>query len=205
MQGRFITLEGIDGAGKSTHAPWLADRLASRGHRVVKTREPGGTPLGEKLRALLLNEPMTHDSEALLVFAARREHLEQVIRPALAQGAWVLCDRFTDATYAYQGAGHGVAAARIAELERWIHGDCRPDLTLLFDVAPTVSRERLLNGERKGHVLDKFERERESFFERVREGYLARARAEPERFRVIDSTRGIEAVRDELARIVDTL
>jgi len=126
-RGRFITLEGIDGAGKSTHVAWLAGRIGACGHRVVVTREPGGTALGEKLRLLLLHEPMTHDSEALLMFAARREHVEHVIRPALHRGEWVLCDRYTDATYAYQGGGHGVPAARIRELEQWIPGDCQPD------------------------------------------------------------------------------
>ena len=129
--GRFITLEGIDGAGKSTHVPWLAERIEAAGHAIVATREPGGTPVGEALRSLLLREPMTHDSEALLMFAARREHLDRVIRPALARGDWVLCDRFTDATFAYQGGGHGVDRERIRQLEQWIHGDCQPDLTLL--------------------------------------------------------------------------
>lgn len=204
-RGRFVTLEGIDGAGKSTHAAWLAEQLAARGHTVVATREPGGTPLGEKLRALLLHDAMSHDSEALLVFAARREHLEHVIRPAIARGDWVLCDRFTDATYAYQGGGHRVPAARIAELEAWIHGDCQPDLTLLFDVPVSVSRERLARGVDRGRSLDRFEREREAFFVRVRDAYHARAAAEPGRFRIIDSTRGVEAVRDELGRVVAEL
>ena len=131
------------------------------GHAVVATREPGGTALGEGLRALLLREPMTHDSEALLMFAARREHLDRVIRPALARGDWVLCDRFTDATYAYQGGGHGVTVKRIRELEQWIHGDCQPDLTLLFDVPTGVSRARLDRAQAEGRTLDKFEREAE--------------------------------------------
>lgn len=203
--GRFITLEGIDGAGKSTHAAWLYAALSDRGVRVVATREPGGTPLGEKLRALLLDEAMAHETEALLMFAARREHVAQVIRPALARGDWVLCDRFTDATYAYQGGGHGVDMARIRELERWIHADCQPDLTLLFDVPTGVSRERLAESARDGRMLDKFEREREAFFDRVRAAYLDRARAEPRRFRVIDSTGTIDSVRAQLARILDTL
>jgi len=203
--GRFITLEGIDGAGKSTHVSWLADELATRGHRVVTTREPGGTALGEKLRDLLLNAPMTHDSEALLMFAVRREHVEQLIRPALARGDWVLCDRFTDATYAYQGAGHGVDPSRIAMLADWVHGDCNPDLTLLFDVPPGVSRERLARAQASGRALDKFERERADFVQRVRDDYIARARAEPARFRVVDSTRPIADVRAELARIVASL
>jgi dTMP kinase len=196
--GRFITLEGIDGAGKSTHAPWLAERIAETGHGIVLTREPGGTPVGEALRALLLRETMTHDSEALLMFAARREHIEAVIRPALARGDWVLCDRFTDATFAYQGGGHGVALERIRELERWIHGDCQPDLTILFDVPPAVSRARLDKARREGRTLDKFELEAEDFFARVRGAYLDRARGDPRRFRVVDSTRPLDAVRSDL-------
>ena len=197
--GRFITLEGIDGAGKSTHAGWIAEQIGASGRAVVATREPGGTALGEKLRALLLGEPMTHDSEALLMFAARREHLETVIRPALARGDWVVCDRFTDATYAYQGGGHGVPFARIGELERWIHGDCHPDLTFLFDVPPAISRARLEQAQVEGRDLDKFEREAGAFFERVRGAYLDRAAAEPHRFRIVDSTRPLATVRGELA------
>ncbi len=196
--GRFLTLEGIDGAGKSTHAAWLAERIAEAGHGIVLTREPGGTPVGEALRALLLRETMSHDSEALLMFAARREHLETVIRPALARGDWVLCDRFTDATFAYQGGGHGVPLERIRELERWIHGDFQPDLTILFDVPPTVSRARLDKAKHEGRTLDKFEREAEAVFERVRNAYLERARADPRRFRVVDSTRPVAAVRADL-------
>lgn len=198
--GRFITLEGIDGAGKSTHVPWLAERIEGAGHPIVATREPGGTPVGEALRSLILREPMTHDSEALLMFATRREHLDRVIRPALARGEWVLCDRFTDATYAYQGGGHGVDLARIRELEQWIHGDCQPDLTLLFDVPTGVSRARLDRAQAEGRTLDKFEREANAFFERVRGAYLERARDDPGRFRVIDSTRPLEDVRAALAR-----
>lgn len=205
VRGRFITLEGIDGAGKSTHHAWLAERIAARGHRVVATREPGGTPFGEKLRALLLREPMTVDSEALLMFASRREHLEAVIRPALARGDWVLCDRFTDATYAYQGGGHGVPLARIRELEQWIDGDTRPDRTFLFDVAPGVSRERLDRAQHGGRDLDRFELEAEGFFMRVREVYLDRAVDEPGRFRVIDSSRRLEDVRRELDTEIDAL
>ena len=203
--GRFITLEGIDGAGKSTHAAWLAARIEASGRAVVATREPGGTALGEKLRLLLLHEPMTRDSEALLMFAARREHLDLVIRPALIRGDWVLCDRFTDATYAYQGGGHGVPLARIRELEQWMHGDCQPDLTLLFDVPTSVSRARLDAAQREGRALDKFEREAADFFTRVRDAYRARADAEPRRFRVIDSTRPLDVVRAELATHLSTL
>lgn len=201
-RGRFISLEGVDGAGKSTHVSTLADAIVAQGHRVVTTREPGGTPLGEQLRGLLLHTSMTHDTEALLMFAARREHVEQVIRPALARGDWVLCDRFSDATYAYQGGGHGVPAARIAELERFVHDDCRPDLTLLFDVPPEVSRARLERAMGDGRELDKFEREREDFFVRVRNAYLARAAADPNRFRIVDSTQTREQVRAQLLRLI---
>jgi dTMP kinase len=196
--GQFITLEGIDGAGKSTHLPWIAARLEATGHPIVTTREPGGTPFGEALRSLILREPMTHDSEALLMFAARREHLDRVIRPGLARGDWVLCDRFTDATYAYQGGGHGVDRGRIRELEQWIHGDCQPDLTLLFDVPTLVSRARLDRAQAEGRALDKFEREAGAFFERVRNAYLERAHDDPRRFRVIDSSRPLEDVRAEI-------
>jgi len=204
-RGRFITLEGIDGAGKSTHHAWLAERIAARGHMVVATREPGGTPFGEKLRALLLREPMTVDSEALLMFASRREHLETVIRPAIARGDWVLCDRFTDATYAYQGGGHGVPLARIRELEQWIGAETRPDRTFLFDIAPRISRARLDRAQSAGRDLDRFELEAEGFFTRVRAVYLERAAAEPGRFRVIDSSRPLEDVRVELAAELDSL
>ncbi|MEO8304425.1 MAG: dTMP kinase [Betaproteobacteria bacterium] len=203
--GRFISLEGIDGAGKSTHVPWIAERIAELGRTVITTREPGGTPLGETLRGLLLHEPMTRDTEALLMFAARREHLEAVIRPALARGDWVLCDRFTDATFAYQGGGHGVPIARIGELERWIDDDCRPDLTLLFDVPPEISRARLARARAEGRELDKFEREAGGFFERVRNAYLARAGAEPRRFRIIDSSRPLADVRADIAGHIEAL
>ncbi len=198
-QGRFITLEGIDGAGKSTHAAWIAARIRAQGRNVVATREPGGTALGEKLRLLLLNDAMSRDTEALLMFAARREHLELVIRPALARGDWVVCDRFTDATYAYQGGGHGVPASRIRDLEQWVHGDCQPDLTFLFDVPTGVSRARLDSAELAGRSLDKFEREAAVFFTRVRGAYLERAAAFAQRIRVIDSTRPLDEVQADLA------
>jgi dTMP kinase len=197
-RGRFITLEGIDGAGKSTHIGWLVARTAAAGHRALATREPGGTALGEALRELLLHQPMTHDSEALLMFAARREHLSQVIRPALVRGDWVICDRFSDATFAYQGGGHGVPLARIRELEAWVHGDCQPDLTLLFDVPTDVSRARLARAQAAGRTLDKFENEADAFFARVRAAYLDRAREEPGRFRIVDSTRPLDDVRAAL-------
>ena len=204
-RGRFITLEGIDGAGKSTHAAWLAEALAARGKRVVATREPGGTPLGEALRGLLLHQSMAHETEALLMFAARREHVVQVIEPALARGDYVLCDRFTDATYAYQGAGHGVSTELIAALERLLHGRCNPDLTLLFDVPSATSRARLDRMQARGRELDKFEREARAFFERVRDAYLARAAAEPARFRVIDATQPVADVRAHLTQILEAL
>jgi dTMP kinase len=202
-RGRFVTLEGIDGAGKSTHAAWLVEAIAGKGHRVTATREPGGTPVGETLRNLLLSVPMTHESEALLMFAARREHLERVIRPALSRGDWVVCDRFTDATYAYQGGGHGVAMDHIASLERIVHGDLQPDLTLLFDVPLEVSRARLAKAQAAGRTLDKFEAEQEAFFARVRATYLSRAAAAPLRFRIVDSSRPIADVRADLSRLID--
>jgi dTMP kinase len=197
--GRFITLEGIDGAGKSTHAAWIADHVATMGMKALATREPGGTALGESLRALLLHEPMSADSQTLLMFAARREHLERVIRPALARGEWVVCDRFTDATFAYQGGGHGVSQAAIGALERWIHGDCEPDLTILFDVPVAVSRERLERALAAGRTLDKFESEADAFFERVRNAYLERAHGDERRFRIVDSTRPLATVRADIA------
>ena len=205
MRGRFITLEGIDGAGKSTHVAWLHEALVAKGRTVIATREPGGTALGEQLRALLLAHPMTHDSEALLLFAARREHVVEVIEPALARGDWVLCDRFTDATFAYQGGGHGVPSERLAELEHVLPVGCRPDLTILFDVPIAVSRERLDRSHAKGRELDKFEREAPDFFQRVRNVYLERAAAEPARFRVIDAARPLDDVRADLAHLVASL
>lgn len=205
QRGQFITLEGIDGAGKSTHAAWLVEALRARGLTVVATREPGGTRVGEALRELLLRQPMAHDSEALLMFAARREHVLQVIEPALARGDLVLCDRYTDATWAYQGGGHRVSKALIADLERHVHAGCNPDLTLLFDVPSSVSRDRLERMRAFGRDLDKFEQEDAGFFDRVRDAYLERAAAEPSRFRVIDAGRPLAEVRAELARIVSGL
>jgi len=205
MPARFITLEGIDGAGKSTHAALIGESLRSRGAVVVATREPGGTPLGEALRDLVLREVMTHDTETLLLFAARREHVERVIRPALARGDTVLCDRFTDATYAYQGGGHGVSREWIRALAQQVHGDCNPDLTFLFDVPTEVSVQRLARGVAKGRALDKFEQQAGGFFERVRDAYLELARADPARFRVIDASRQIEDVRARVAEVLATL
>ena len=200
-KGRLITVEGIDGAGKSTHLPWLKELLERKGHDVWLTREPGGTPLGERLRELLLHEPMVPLTELLLMFAARREHCEREIWPRMQAGAWVVCDRFTDATYAYQGGGHGLAAGQIAELERMSLGSFQPDLTLIFDVPVSVGRERLF----AARPLDKFERQQVEFFERVRSVYLARAAAEPRRCRIIDSTLSPLAVRNELEKVVGPL
>jgi dTMP kinase len=191
VRGKFITLEGIDGAGKSTHLARLVEALQRRGKTVVQTREPGGTPLGEKLRALLLSEPMHLETEALLMFAARREHIAQVIEPALARGDWVVCDRFTDASFAYQGGGRGLAKERLARLEEWVHGGLDPDLTLLFDLDPEIARRRV---SAMGRELDRFEQEKRDFFDRVRVAYLDRAKGAPERIRVIDAERTMDQV-----------
>lgn len=201
MRGKFITLEGIDGAGKSTHLPWIADWLRARGHQVVVTREPGGTPLGEMLRDLLLSQSMHRETETLLMFAARREHIDKVIRPAMEKGHWVISDRFTDATFAYQGGGRGIPLAKLEVLEQWVQEGLEPDLTLLFDVPPEVSEARLaLNATR-----DRFEHEKRDFFARVREAYLARARACPGRMRVVDGGRSVAAIRAELETILQGL
>lgn len=201
MRGKFITLEGIDGAGKSTHLPWIADWLRARGHQVVVTREPGGTPLGEMLRDLLLSQSMHRETETLLMFAARREHIDKVIRPAMEKGHWVISDRFTDATFAYQGGGRGIPLAKLEVLEQWVQEGLEPDLTLLFDVPPEVSEARLaLNATR-----DRFEQEKRDFFARVREAYLARARACPGRMRVVDGGRSVAAIRAELETILQGL
>ena len=199
-RGKFITLEGLDGAGKSTHVGAIADLLRARGKDVVVTREPGGTPLGEKLRSVLLSEKLNIDTETLLMFAARREHIGRVIEPALAAGRWVVSDRFTDATYAYQGAGGGMPRERIAALEAWVIGGLTPDLTLVFDVPVDTALARLA-GVRK----DRFESEGRSYFERVRAGYLERAGKEPRRMRVIDSGRALDEVKKEVEKIVLSL
>jgi dTMP kinase len=192
--GRFITFEGIDGAGKSTHIGFVTDLLKDAGKTVVSSREPGGTPLGEKLRDLLLHEKMDLETEALLMFASRREHIAQVIEPALARGDWVLSDRFTDASFAYQGGGRGLPLAKLEQLERWVHPRLQPDLTLLFDVPLEVARERL----DATRTLDKFESEEAAFFERCRNEYLRRALESSGRIVVVDSTRSIDEVRASL-------
>lgn len=196
MRGKFITFEGIDGAGKSSHIPGVCDFLQARGLTVVTTREPGGTPLGEKLREILLNEPMHLETEALLMFAARREHLAALIEPALAAGKWVVSDRFTDATYAYQVGGRGLDEARFAALEQWVHPHLQPDLTLIFDLDPAVAARRLAG---TGQAPDRFEREQTDFFERVRGAYLRRAAANPLRVRVIDASQ----TPDEIKKAVE--
>ena len=201
-RGKFITLEGIDGAGKSTHVQWLAERLRARVKTVVVTREPGGTPLGEQLREIILHEPMDLDSEALLVFAARQEHIRKVIVPSLEAGAWVLSDRFTDATFAYQGGGRGIPSERLAVLEAWVQQGLQPDLTLFFDVPVTVGQERLRQA---AAAPDRFEREQAEFFERVRTEYLRRAAEAPQRFRVIDSSRPVAEVQSQLEETIVSL
>jgi len=194
-RGRFLTLEGVDGAGKSTHVDWIAQTLRDLGIDVLQTREPGGTPLSEALRDMVLKQPMQLETEALLMFAARSEHIAQVIEPALAAGRWVLSDRFTDASYAYQGGGRQLGGERVAALERWLHPALQPDRTWLFDVPLAVARERL----GRARVADRFEQESDAFFERTREAYLARVAASPARIRVIDGTQSIEAIRALLA------
>ncbi|MFZ2269168.1 MAG: dTMP kinase [Azonexus sp.] len=201
MKGKFITFEGIDGAGKSSHVEWLAEWLRAQGKTVRVTREPGGTALGEKLRSMLLNDAMHLETETLLMFAARREHLAQVIEPALAQGEWVICDRFSDATYAYQGGGRGLDRSKFLTLEHWVHGHLHPDLTLLFDLPLDIARERIALASR---VLDRFEQERADFHERVRQAYLERAHTNPSRMSVIDANNTLENIRKVLEQIVTT-
>jgi len=195
--GRFITVEGIDGAGKSSHLEYLASAIRARGAGVVVTREPGGTPLGEKLRAMALNDPMEGTTEALVMFAARREHLVRVIEPALGRGDWVLSDRFSDATYAYQCGGRGLPASVFETLERLVHPDRQPDATFLFDLDPATAYERQRAQSRDP---DRFEREAAEFFRRVRDAYLDRARSSGGRIHVIDASGTLDTVRDRLAR-----
>ncbi len=194
-RGKFITFEGIDGAGKSSHIAGVSDFLRARGLTVVSTREPGGTPLGEKLRELLLHERMHLETEALLMFAARREHLTQVIEPALERGDWVICDRFSDATYAYQGGGRGLDKHKFIQLEQWVHNHLQPDLTLLFDLAPEVANRRIAVQARE---LDRFEQERADFHQRVRLAYLERAAAAPHRIALIDAEQPIPTIKNLL-------
>lgn len=201
MTAKFITLEGMDGAGKSTHIPTIIELLKSRGCEVVSTREPGGTELGERLRELLLHEAMHPETETLLMFAARREHIANIIAPALKRGAYVLSDRFTDATYAYQNGAKGVSAAKIEALEQWVQEDLQPDVTLLFDVPVEISMQRLS----MARSPDKFERESAEFFSRIRNAYLERARKNPTRFKVINANKSLEEVTKSVEDIIATL
>lgn len=203
MRGRFITLEGIDGAGKSTHLEWIARFLDERGVRVTVTREPGGTEMGEQLRELLLHGggALHPETETLLMFAARREHIEKVIAPALRNGMWVVCDRFTDATFAYQAGGSGVSWAKVEQLEQWSQDGLQPDVTLLFDVAPELGLARAA----RAKIPDRFERERYGFYERAREAYLRRAREAPHRVRVIDASRPLTEIHKELEIFLSTI
>ncbi|RJX32588.1 MAG: dTMP kinase [Oxalobacter sp.] len=199
-KGKFITFEGIDGAGKSTHIEFVANLVRARGMNVILTREPGGTPLGEKLRELLLHQKMHLETEALLMFAARREHLAEVIEPALARGDWVISDRFTDASFAYQGGGRGLSLDKLRALEQWVHPNRQPDLTLLFDVPPEVARARL----DAVRTPDKFEREQSDFFVATRSEYLRRASEFPERFRIINGQQTILEIQALIQKIVAT-
>ncbi|VAW79692.1 Thymidylate kinase [hydrothermal vent metagenome] len=202
--GRFITLEGGEGAGKSTNACYLATRLEAAGVSLCQTREPGGTSLGEKIRELLLDpsqDGMHPDTELLMMFAARAQHLEQVIFPALKAGQWVLCDRFTDATYAYQGGGRGIDTQRIAQLETWVQRGFQPDMTILFDLPVETGMARA--GERG--ALDRFEQEQQTFFSAVRDTYLQRAKDDPRRFRVVDAGLTLTAVQSQLDGLVNEL
>ena len=204
MTGLFITLEGPEGAGKSTNREYLAERLRERGIDVLLTREPGGTPLAERIRELLLDpsdEPMAADTELLLVFAARAQHLQQVIRPALAKGSVVLCDRFTDATYAYQGGGRGLSIERIAQLEQFVQGELRPDLTLIFDLPVEIGLARAAARGR----LDRFEQEGRGFFEAVRQAYLQRAEQAPQRYRVLDAGQTLAQVQADIDALLPSL
>ncbi|AXO61193.1 MULTISPECIES: dTMP kinase [Pseudomonadaceae] len=204
MTGLFITLEGPEGAGKSTNREYLAERLREQGIDVLLTREPGGTPLAERIRELLLDpsdEPMAADTELLLVFAARAQHLQQVIRPALAKGSVVLCDRFTDATYAYQGGGRGLSIERIAQLEQFVQGELRPDLTLIFDLPVEIG---LARASARGR-LDRFEQEGRGFFEAVRQAYLQRAEQAPQRYRVLDAGQTLAQVQADIDALLPSL
>ena len=214
-RGKFITLEGVDGAGKSTHLAWLAERVRQRDIEVVVTREPGGTPLGEQLRTLVLGEPMHIETETLLMFAARREHLERVIYPSLAAGKWVISDRFTDATFAYQGGGREMDPRRIETLETWVQGEFQPDLTLVFDVPTDVAARRRgardLEGESTSSGApaqasrDRFEQQNRAFFERVRDGYLRRAAQFPQRMKILDANRPLTDIQVILENIVSSI
>lgn len=204
MSGRFITLEGGEGAGKSSNMEWLAEQLRAAGKTVLLTREPGGTPLAESIREVLLapsDEAMADDTELLLVFAARAQHLAEKIRPALARGEWVLCDRFVDATWAYQGAGRGLDQTSIAALEQLVVADSQPDMTILFD----ISVEQGMARAGKRAALDRIEQEDKAFFERIRDCYLQRADQQPARFRVLDASLSLDQVRAQLQPVIEEM
>jgi len=204
-KGLFITVEGTEGVGKSTNMALIQETLTQRGIEVVQTREPGGTELSEKIRDLLLdhlNTAMVDDTELLLMFAARAQHLAEVIKPALERGAWVLCDRFTDSTYAYQGGGRGISFERIAQLEQWVQGDLRPDVTLLLDAPVEVGLARAAG---RGNGADRFEREKQAFFEKLRNTFLKLAGEHPERFRIVDASQELGAVKAQVIAILDQL
>lgn len=198
---KFITFEGVDGAGKSTHLAWFAEMLRQRGPDVLVTREPGGTPLGEQLREMLLNQTMGIGTETLLMFAARLEHIEQVIKPGLHAGKWVISDRFSDASFAYQGGGRGLDWNKLNQLEQWVHPDLQPDLTLFFDVPVEIARQRLANNA----SLDRFEQEQADFFERVRAAYHKRVQQNPQRYIVIDAAQSMDEIKQELEKIALSL
>ncbi|MFM0246528.1 dTMP kinase [Paraburkholderia sediminicola] len=204
-RGKFITFEGIDGAGKTTHLSWFRERLeekvASTGRSVVMTREPGGTPLGEQIREIVLHQKMDLETEALLMFALRRQHLAEVIEPALARGDWVLSDRFSDATFAYQGGGRGLPRDKLETLERWVQGGFQPELTVLFDLAPEIANER----RSAARDPDRFESESEAFFNRTRAEYLRRAEEAPYRFAIIDSSQSITRIQKQLEELIASL
>ena len=207
QRGRFITLEGGEGVGKSTNLQWVVEWLKQQGLTVISTREPGGTPRAEAIRELLLDpaptEPLSSDAELLLMFAARAQHLNEKILPALEQGAWVVCDRFTDATYAYQGGGRGINVERIATLERFVQHDLQPDLTLLLDMPAEAGAQRVTSRlSQSGGERDRFEREQQGFFSAVRDAYLQRAQQTPQRFAVIDADQSLEAVQASIERVL---
>jgi len=205
MSGKFISIEGIEGAGKSTQLQFIADYLRSHGIQVVVTREPGGTDLGEEIRQVLLKpteQAMAEDTELLLMFAARAEHIKQVIEPALKRGDWVLSDRFVDATFAYQGGGRGIDQQRIEELANWTLQGCHTDVTFLFDLPVAVGQTRV---EQRQQQKDRFEQEKQAFFERVRDCYLDRAKAEPQRIKLIDASQSIEAIQQQLSQQLEQL
>lgn len=200
-QGLFITFEGIDGAGKSTHIQWLADYLVSNNINVIKTREPGGTELGEQIRSMLLTQDMHIETEALLMFAIRNEHIQKVIQPNLTNNTWVISDRFTDASFAYQGGGRGLSTQKLETLEQWVHPDLQPDCTLLFDLPLEVAQQRIS----KERQLDRFELEKQDFFLRTKNAYLDRAKKYSNRFLVIDSSQDINTIRTHIKNKIDLL